>query len=516
MALQTMDEFNKQFMANNPQYGGASTSVQNNVAPQNTGTINWDPKALAQQQADMAKYFPNGLPSMQPQIDSATQSKLAPSNFKAEIPPVISSDATAPMNTTSSFTSLQDEINKRLMASLTPNDAQTKAIDDLATVRAESAKRADYYRRKEEEILGDGSKTKEQAQADLAQLSYQKNREMQSLAEQENATAQTVQSYQGQFSNVLDIGRYLQSGATSQATTARAAQDDFMKLVDTFSGSDALQKDIQSYQTTGQIGPGLAPILAQAQSAGYSPMEALSLIQYQTDKVRQAEQKAALDQAKLAASGASTTKAQNLTATIQSVNAIGAGLLSQGIKAGTLEYAQAVAQATAGSQTGLSASEVGAYQAMANIGSQVASLKQDITNVSKGSDIGNILAKYSGKTVSSIAKADVALLEAKLASIVAPIARTMFGERGVLTDRDINRVMSAMPSADAPALMNALYADLVSQVKTSAINRLSLDASTGRNVSGVTPYITQLVEDLSSVTPTSGKTSSGVSYKIIP
>ena len=56
--------------------------------------------------------------------------------------------------------------------------------------------------------------------------------------------------------------------------------------------------------------------------------------------------------------------------------------------------------------------------------------------------------------------------------------------------------------------MAALYEKLVSNIKTAAINKLSLDASSGRNVSGVTPYIEELVNTLdTTTTSTSGKKS---------
>jgi hypothetical protein len=490
----------------------ASTSVKSNIG--NTSSSGyWTDGAVVNGVRGTGQFIPG---MSQAVVDSATTTKMAPTNFSTTIPDTLPSGAITPTNTSKNLTATVDEDRNRLMGYLKPTEPETKAIDELATIRAEGAK---VYSAKAAAIdaleQNPSGMNADQLEAEKQRIGAIYDRQLDSLALREKGVAQTVNSYQQQRSGQLDTERVIQSYESTKATGARAAQDDFMGFVNAFSGSPQVQTDIEAYKNTGNISEGLKPILAQAQAAGYSPIEAMSLIQYQTDKVRKEEAAAALAQQKLLAAGDSQTKAQNLTATIQSVNSIASSLINQGVSPGSVEYANAIAQATAGSQTGLSATEVSGYATMANIGSQLLGLKDSITAVGKSSDISNIINSYAGKTVSSMTSPKVAELTAKINAIASPIARTLFGERGVLTDTDIKRVMSTMPDAKAPAIMDALYTELIKNVRQAAINKVSLDASTGRNVSGVTPYINQLVNDLQSVTPTSGTTSSGIKYKII-
>lgn len=526
MALPTVQDFNTQFMANNPQYGYngqpnptsvASPSVDKNISQTGSQAIKWNPAALAQQQADLIRFgFAN-----QELIDNQTLNALRPTNFNVSVPTAIDSDAFAPTNTIQNLNNTQKSDYETLRSYLTPTEDITKATKDLSDIRAEKARlqiqmrnELDQLEENPEGLFGGALRAEQQ------RIASKYERRLADIAIRENAAASTLKGYidmqQQQYGMELDIAKLMQGDKIAGVTAKRAAQDDFMSMVDAFSGSPDLQTAIDEYNTSGTISPGLAPIIAQGQAAGYSPSESLSLIQYQTDKARQAEIKAALDLAKFEASSDKTTKSQNLTATINAVSAMGQSLVSQGVKVGSLEYAKGIAQATAASQTGLTSSEVANYSTMANIGSQLIALKQKIEEVGKLNKYKTIVESYAGKTVQSMTSPKVAELTAAINAIASPIARSLFGERGVLTDTDLKRVMSTMPDAKAPAIMDALYKELVRNVQTAAINKLSVDASTGRNVSGVVPYIEQLVNELgSAVTNTSGTTSSGITYKII-
>lgn len=294
----------------------------------------------------------------------------------------------------------------------------------------------------------------------------------------------------------------------------RAAQDDFQTYLNTFSGSPQLQTDIDAYMATGKISAGLAPILQKGMQAGYAPTEALSIFQYQTDKVRQQQELEDYRTNQLVNASDRQTVAQMKVASLNAITQAGALLSAQGVQPGTIEYARGVAQATGQSPVVLGATESSTYATIANIGQQLVGLKSTLDGITKEDDIKNLLLSKTGTRVQSLTAPQLALLTAKINAIAAPVARVMFGERGVLTEPDITRTLSTLPTgASTSEVRDALYKQILINAKTGAINKLSVDASAGKNVAGMTPYIDKMVGDIDSVLGQLSKpTTSGRSY----
>lgn len=319
-----------------------------------------------------------------------------------------------------------------------------------------------------------------QAQKDIAQARQDVNKYMMDFAKQIEQTRQYEQTF----------GLSIES----------RAQDDLQSYINTMSGSPELQTEIKSYFATGKLTPGLAAVAQKGLDAGMSSNESLSLLQYQSDKVRTQQATEDYRTQQLLNATDRQTKAMNLATGMSNIQTKSQELIASGILPGTLDYAKGIAGATAGSQTGLNATETSGYTTIANIGSQLIDLKSSLDSLRNDNDIKNILLTKTGASVQSLTSAELALLTAKINAIAAPVARVMFGERGVLTEPDITRVMSTMPSGASTAdVRDALYKQILINAKTGAINKLSIDASTYRNVTGVAPYIEQFVNEIDGV-----------------
>jgi len=283
---------------------------------------------------------------------------------------------------------------------------------------------------------------------------------------------------------------------TYTRTLQNQAQDNLMNLVSTFSASPELQSDLTTYQQSDgkTVPPALQGFFNQGRQAGLSDAETASILKYGTNSAIFKQRQLDMQQARLEYTLDKQNKGVNLAGTIQAVGNAGQQLALSGVKPGTLEYAMGIAAATSNSQTGLTSSETGGYQSAASIMDRIGSLKDDLAAIDKDNQAANILLSYSGDAVRSIASKDLSLLTAKINSIAAPIARLMYGEKGTLTEGDVSRVLSSMPTGlKTKDVRDALFTGLVTYASNSLINRLSIDASTGRNVSGVAPFVQQSI-----------------------
>ena len=315
----------------------------------------------------------------------------------------------------------------------------------------------------------------------------------------------------------FEIGQENQEKTYALSKQGRA-QDDFQTYINTMSGSPELQGDIDDYFSTGKIAAGLAPFIERGRTAGMATNEALSVLQYQTDKLRaQQEDDRRLANAQLN-SADRQTKAMNFAAGMTAIQMKSQEMIAKGIKPGTMEYAKGISDATAGSQTGMNASEVTGYSTIANIGGQLVDLKSSLDATAKDNnwdDVWTMVVNKTGASASSLAEPNLALLTARINALAAPVARVMFGERGVLTEPDIKRVMSTLPTgASATQVRSALYKQILINARTGAINKLAIDASTYRNTTGVAPYIEQFVSEIdATLNSLGGGNSSSNSYK---
>lgn len=448
---------------------------------------------------------PAKAPSANPQISTDARNSLAPDTFKVNVGEVLPSDAFNPKNVPDTVTSNMSAIDQAISRYLTPSDTDTTTSKELAAVRAEKAKTQLKYRQASERLLEvSGGKTEGQFANEQKQLDSEYQKILADLSLQEQSLSETLDGSKEDLSTILGIGNYYSGLQSKQVSAQNTAQDNLTTYFNSFSGSPQIQSEIQSYKANGQITPGLATIIKTGQATGLSAPETIAMLEYQTDKVRQQQAleadrdiKNALANERLINAQEAGTKAQNFASTMGLITNTTNTLAAQGIKPGTLEYATAMANATAGSQTGLTAGETAGYSTLANIINNVSSLGTSLKELESSSDIKNIILNKTGASAQSLTSPQLALLTSKINQIAAPVARAIFGERGVLTEGDIQRVMSTLPSgASTSAVRNALYKEMLVNLRQGAINKLAIDASTGRNVVGVSPYVTQLVTGL--------------------
>lgn len=459
--------------------------------------------------------------SSNPEIITQARTNMAPSEFKANVSGTLSSDAFNPQNTPDVLNNNLASVDKLISGYLTPTDEVSTAKTELASVLSRKAATQLEYRN----AIAEAKKNSEGAvggglTSSLKAIQNEYETRLADLSLQEKQYTSVLDGNKEDIGNALAIGNYYSGIDNKKVTAQNMAQDNLTKYFDSFSGSPQIQTEVESYKQSGKISEGLKPIIATGAKAGLSTAETLSMLAYQTDKVRTAKATDDYRQQQLINASEKNTKAQNFASTMAQIQGTTALLSSQGIKPGTLEYATAMANATATSQTGITAAETAGYATLANIINNVSSLNTSLKALEDTSDIKNIILNKTGASAQSLTSPQLALLTSKINQIAAPVARAIFGERGVLTEGDIQRVMSTLPSgASTSAVRNALYKEMLTNLKAGAINKLAIDASTGRNVSGVSPYVTQLVTGLdatlSSLTPTEGTTSSGVKYKII-
>lgn len=305
------------------------------------------------------------------------------------------------------------------------------------------------------------------------------------------------------------------------------AQDDFQKYVDTLSGSDGIQTDISNYFKTGQISEGLMPIIDKGMAAGMNPDEALSLMQYQTDKVRN---QAALEeyrfnqqilaQNRIANAQDRQTSAQLFLANSQALASKSADLIGRGIQPGTPEYAVEMAKASQYSTKALSGTDALKFSAMGNVVTQLQDLKPAIDAISNNSPLWNTLQKYVGTTASQFLDPDAALLNKTLEASAGTFAKTFGGESGTLATQDVARALNGLPtSAGTTEIRNALYNALLDKATQHSASELDAYTNAGYYTASYAPTVEALGKKAQSLkygTGTPGVTKSGIKYSIIP
>lgn len=292
-------------------------------------------------------------------------------------------------------------------------------------------------------------------------------------------------------------------------------QGDFNTLMTQLSGSPQLQSEIDTYNKTGKITPGLQPIIDKGAQAGMAPDEALSVFAYQTQGVRN---QAALEdyrnnQQILAEERIANAQinANVKIATMQGLQQTSSALIASGKQPGTPEYALGLASATVGSKQTLPAASVGTYTNIGIMASQLDGLKSGVQSLDKNSDIWNIVNTYAGHTASSMTDANLSIVNSKIQALSGILGKSVFGESGNLSNSDISRILGNLPNGGTSSqVRDALYNNIVSTLADKAAITLQNDAANGYNVSSYAPIVQSIVDKAGS---SSIDTSGGNTYK---
>lgn len=322
-----------------------------------------------------------------------------------------------------------------------------------------------------------------------------------------------------QFKQSLDVQK--ENLALSRETKSA---DDFRSYLTSLSGSPELQADVSSYLETGEISPGLKPIIETGRKAGYSPQESVSIFQYQTDSVRKQQQledyrnaQLVLAQQRTAAAADRATNAQLSIATTQAILSAQSDMRSKGIQPGSVAWAVGTASATGSSPKGLTATQVGRYTQLGVLANQLTGLKKEIDKINEGDPLWSTLQTYAGRDVTSVTSPDLAALNARLTSLSGVIGKTFYGEAGNLSNTDIQRVLNSLPTgAGTKELRNALYAGLLTVAKDNAVLTLENDAQAGYQVSTYSDSIQRiagLADDALKLVGTGKSTGGGFDYE---
>lgn len=303
----------------------------------------------------------------------------------------------------------------------------------------------------------------------------------------------------------------------------RTATDDLFSIITKFSDSPEIKADISEYESSGKISPALMLVIKTGMEAEISPREAISMLKYQPDSVRkqQALEQYRIEQQdlasqRLALSQERQSRDQRTIATTQMVLQAQADMRAKGIEPNTIEWANGVAAATSASVKSLSPSQIGMYTKIGVLANQLTDIKKDIDAINSKDAIWNTLQTYAGRDISSITDSELASLNARLTALSGIIGKTFYGESGNLSNTDIQRVLSALPTGAGGAdLRKALYNGLIKVAQDNSILILQNDAQAGYSIAPYIDGINKIAEQYTSVSDkkkTFVSPSSGKSY----
>ena len=136
-----------------------------------------------------------------------------------------------------------------------------------------------------------------QAQSDLAQRAIEVNDQKAFNQAQQNLTSLIQDANKQAFNALLQIQSearqanqfsltYGLQKDTLENTKVNTATDNFRQYLTAFSGDPTILGQVEKYFSTGEIAPGLQPLIDSGVAAGMTPTEALSVLQYQTNAAR--------------------------------------------------------------------------------------------------------------------------------------------------------------------------------------------------------------------------------------
>jgi len=286
---------------------------------------------------------------------------------------------------------------------------------------------------------------------------------------------------------------------TRDLNLQKASQDDLMKMIETFSTSPELQRDVDSFLSSGNPTPALEPFFKRASEAGIGTNEVASILRYGTDKARYQERQLDVQQARLNSYLDRQTTNQLWLQTQKAVTDASNSLLSQGYRPGTIDYATGVALATFGSPQKLTSADVDKYTNIMSLSNRFSELKSGVESLDKGSSLFTILTSHAGQTVQSLTSDELAVVNLQLQALSGPIGKSLFSESGNLSNTDINRMLGMMPTGKVTTkTRDALYNSMVGILADRATLVLQNDALAGKPVMNYAPAVKQLVETASS------------------
>jgi hypothetical protein len=295
-----------------------------------------------------------------------------------------------------------------------------------------------------------------------------------------------------------DLAKTSQQASQFNISQKNVAQDNLMNMVNTFGGSPELQTDLQNYIDTGTQSDALVPFFNLGRSAGLADSETASIIQYGTDKARKDAQTLALSEAKYYASLDKQDYQSRYSNTQASVLAMANNLSSQGIKTGTLDFALPVATATAGSPLKLTSADIAVYTDLMSFAGNLSDVKDTVQDIAGDDSLIKIALSNAGRSVQSVTNADRAILNSKMNALASRVGRSIFGEGGRLSDKDIDRFLGILPSGATTAdVRNAMYNFMATEIATRGALQLQNDALAFKPVAGYVQPIKQLVEEAS-------------------
>ena len=239
--------------------------------------------------------------------------------------------------------------------------------------------------------------------------------------------------------------------------------------------------DIQTSIADGSITSN--PLYIEGIKAGYTPQGITSLImssataQKTKSDLDMAKYKLALDKESIAADKANKANAQ--------MNVIANVVALQGkVAYGSDEYITQGATITGYSPKIMDNATRAQLSGLENITGIVSTFTDSLKTLDNTDPVKNLLA---GKLPWS---EKVAKYKGQLSQVASVIARNVFGEKGNLSEGDVERVLNGLGAVDSPSVVrNALFGQMLSNVKGSYSSTLSGLISNGYNVSAyVAPY----------------------------
>ena len=389
------------------------------------------------------------------------------------------------------FNSMMQDLERQKNGSLSQAKAQAYAANPYATTGTTTAANEQVINSKYARLM------------DTLSNEYEANRQSieagdaKAMARLSQIYSEGIQGINKDLQATLNVQGNQRLTAQQYATSAKnIAQDNLMNMVNTYSTSPELQSDVDSFLTSGKASPALEPFFKQGEAAGLATNEIASMLRYGTDKARKEEAQINLQYARLMASQEKQGYQNLYGMTQQSVLSTANQLSASGVKPNTLDYAINLAMSTAGSPLKLSSADVDKYTNIMSLSQNLQQIKDTISTVNDKSNVIKMAISHAGRSIQSVADKDLAILNSEMNALASRIGKSIFSETGNLSNTDIQRFLSIVPSgATTVDVRNAMYKFITTELASRAALTLQNDAAAFKPVAGFVQPIKTLVED---------------------